>query len=36
MTVTMNVVWNNYEDGAWCPLNKVNLAHEHFNGMEEV
>ena len=23
--VIMNVAWNNYEGGAWCPLNKVNL-----------
>ena len=32
----MNVSWNKCEGDAWCALNKVNLAHEHFNGMEGV
>ena len=32
----MNVAWNNYEGGAWCPLNKVDLSNENFDGMEGV
>lgn len=32
----MNVIWNKCEQGSWCSLNKVDLAHEHFNGMEGV
>lgn len=36
MAVIKNVTSKNYENGAWCSLNTVNLAHEHFNGMEGV
>ncbi len=32
----MNVSWNKCEGGAWCSLNKVDLPHVHFNGMEGV
>ena len=29
----MNVTWNKCDGGSWCSLNKVNLLHEHFDGM---
>ena len=32
----MNVKWIKCQGDAYCPLNTVNLEHEHFNGLEGV
>lgn len=32
----MNLEWIKCQDGSWCSLLAVNLAHEHFNDLEGV
>ena len=32
----MNVNWNKCTGDSWCSLKNLNLAHEHFDGLEGV
>lgn len=32
----MQITWNKCQGDTWCPLNTVDLTHNHFDGLEGV
>jgi hypothetical protein len=36
MRMAYRLEWNKCAGGEWCPLNTVDLDHQHFDGMEGV
>ena len=36
MQSQIHLIWTRCQSEVWCKLNAVNLAHEHFSGIEGV